>query len=171
MPAEPDVIHFRKPVSSDGYHIHQLVAQSPPLDLNSAYSYYLMCHHFSDSCVIAECQGNIIGFISAYHMPQHPKKLFVWQVVVNQANRGNQIAWRMLNSLLKRFNNERLHILEVTVNPSNFASRALFERLATELGTTIEEEVFLEASAFGSNDNHESEILLRIPLNSRTLNF
>lgn len=169
MSSSSDKIHIRKPQASDGYDIHQLIANSPPLDLNSIYSYYLLSEHFRDSCVVAESQGKVVGFLSAYRPPQEPQTLFVWQVVVNRALRGKRVAWRMLESLLQRFERGELRQVEATVNPSNAASRRLFERLATEQGTTLEEETFLEAAAFGPGGGHESEILLRIPLNTQNL--
>jgi L-2,4-diaminobutyric acid acetyltransferase len=167
MSATKDEIHIRKPQASDGYDIHRLIANSPPLDLNSVYSYYLLSEHFSDSCVVAESRGQVIGFLSAYRIPQRPQTLFVWQVVVDQALRGKRIAWRMLESLLQRFQHGEVVQVEATVNPGNAASRGLFERLAAAQGTTLQEETFLEASAFGPGGNHESEILLRVPLNTQ----
>lgn len=167
MSATQDEIHIRKPRANDGYEIHQLIANSPPLDLNSVYSYYLLSGHFSDSCVVAESRGKVVGFLSAYRIPQRPQTLFVWQVVVNRALRGKRIAWRMLESLLQRYQPGEVQHVEATVNPSNTASRGLFERLAAEQGTQIEEETFLEASAFGTGGDHESEILLRVPLTTQ----
>ncbi|MDH5785773.1 MAG: diaminobutyrate acetyltransferase [Chromatiales bacterium] len=166
MPVIQDAIQIRPPRASDGYEIHQLIASSPPLDLNSLYSYYLLSDHFGDSCVVAESQGRVVGFLSAYRIPQRPKTLFVWQVVVNRALRGQRIAWHMLEELLDRYPLHEVDRVEATVNPSNAASRALFERLAIVRGTTIEEESFLDASAFGPAGNHESEILLRIALSA-----
>lgn len=165
MSATKNEIHIRKPRVDDGFDIHQLIANSPPLDLNSVYSYYLLSDHFRDSCVIAESQNKIIGFLSAYQIPPRPQSLFVWQIVVDQAFRGQKIAWQMLNSLLQRYQQNEILQVEATVNPSNIASRRLFERLADEQNTSIEEETFLAATAFGLEENHESEILLRVPLN------
>ena len=106
-----------------------------------------------------------MGFISAYRPPERKNALFIWQVAVDQTLRGQNIAGRMLNTLLQRFEPCDLHYVEVTVNPSNSASRRLFERLAIEQGSVLEEKIFLDASAFGLDSVHESEILLRIPLN------
>ncbi len=167
MPNTQEEILIRKPRANDGYDIHQLIANSPPLDLNSIYSYYLLSDHFSDSCVVAESQGKVVGFLSAYRIPQRPKTLFVWQVVVNRALRGKRIAWRMLEELLGRYSGDELSQVEATVNPSNAPSRGLFERLAAEQGTTLEEQIFLDAAAFGSGGEHESEILLRVPLSKQ----
>jgi L-2,4-diaminobutyric acid acetyltransferase len=160
-------ILFRMPVIEDGYAAHQLIAQSPPLDLNSVYSYYILSDHFRNTCVVAEHEGKVVGFLSAYRVPEQPETLFVWQVVVNKAMRGQRVAWRMLESLLKRFEEGQIRFVEATVNPSNIASRKLFEHLAREQGTSIEERTYLEADAFGASESHESEILLRVPLNKQ----
>lgn len=163
---DPDTcdIITRKPEASDGFAIHQLIADSPPLDLNSIYSYYLLSDHFRDSCVVAECQGQLAGFLSAYFIPSRPQTLFVWQVVVASNQRGRGVASRMLDALLAQIDMSGLQAIEGTVNPSNLASRALFERLARKWGSQLQEQTFLEAGAFGPEGEHESEILLRIPL-------
>jgi L-2,4-diaminobutyric acid acetyltransferase len=158
---------FRMPEKGDGLAVHHLIAESPPLDLNSVYSYYLLSDHFRNTCVVAEHEGKVVGFLSAYRVPEHPDILFVWQVVVNQAMRGQRIAWRMLASLLDRFDAGQINYVEATVNPDNVASRKLFEHLAKEQETLMEERTYLEATAFGPAESHESEILLRVPLNTQ----
>ena len=164
MSSEKDDVLFRSPSTDDGLEIHRLIADSPPLDLNSAYCYHLFGAHFRDTCILAEQAGELVGFISAYRIPTRLDTLFVWQVVVSQTSRGRRIAWRMLESLLERFGNDELRFVEATVNPSNAASRGLFQRLARSRGTALQEDNFLDATAFGSASEHEPEILLRIPL-------
>jgi L-2,4-diaminobutyric acid acetyltransferase len=169
---DPDTcdILTRKPEASDGFALHQLVAASPPLDLNSIYSYYLLSDHFRDSCVVAECQGQLAGFLSAYRIPSRPETLFIWQVVVAREQRGRGVASRMLEALLARFEDAQLQAIqaiEATVNPGNRASRALFERLARQRGGALQTSTYLPAAAFGpvgTGANHESETLLRLSL-------
>jgi len=60
---------FRTPKIEDGLAIHSLIKQSPPLDLNSSYLYFLQATHFADTCVVAEKEGEIVGFVSAYFRP------------------------------------------------------------------------------------------------------
>jgi L-2,4-diaminobutyric acid acetyltransferase len=105
----------------------------------------------------------VAGFLSAYRIPERIDTVFVWQVVVSKELRGRRVASRMLDTLLSRFGPDVKYV-ESTVNPSNIASSGLFEHLARERGTTLTEDTFLEAAAFGPAADHESEILLRIPL-------
>jgi len=160
-------IGLRRPEFRDGFPIHQLIQQSPPLDLNSVYNYHLLTHHFADTCVVAEAAGSVVGFLSAYLIPGRPDTLFVWQVVVDASQRGLGLAGKMLDALLQRPACSGVHYLEATVNPSNGASRRLFERQAQSIGSTLQEHLFLAAEEFGPGAGHESEILLRIPLTNQ----
>lgn len=153
---------LRNPRDDEGYVIHDLIKRSPPLDTNSIYCYYLLTRHFHKTCVLAEVDENVIGFISAYRIPERPDTLFVWQVVVDAGQRGRGIGRMMIEDLLGRPECEGVRYLETTVGPTNKASRKLFLAYAKRRGTSVDEQLFLPASAFGDGD-HESEMLLRIP--------
>ena len=155
-----DII-LRRPQLEQGKAVHELVQRCPPLDLNSSYSYFLLCSHFADTCVVAEQEGVAVGFISAYRLPQAPQTLFVWQVAVDARARGRQLAGRMLEELLLRPACAGLQFIETTVSPSNHASRRVFERFAATHGAAWHEEAFLTPAHFGA-ESHEEEVLFRI---------
>jgi L-2,4-diaminobutyric acid acetyltransferase len=152
---------LRKPEPGDEFAIYKLIKQSPPLDPNSIYSYHLLCRHFRDTCIVAEHNGEIVGFISAYLEPTRAQTLFVWQVVVAASQRGQGLARTMLDALFDRPSCSTVDMLESTVNPSNLASRRLFESFARHHGYPLNESVFLEEDQFGDQE-HEKEILLSI---------
>ena len=89
---------FRKPATSlrtpraeDGAAIWNLVRDCKPLDENSMYCNLIQCDHFRDTCVVAELNGQIAGWISAYVVPSdETRTLFVWQVAVAPAARGDE---------------------------------------------------------------------------------
>ncbi|MDZ8117654.1 diaminobutyrate acetyltransferase [Pontiella agarivorans] len=154
-------IDFYPPVSTDGYALHRLVAACPPLDPNSAYCNLLQCSHFNETAICAKEQGNLVGFISGYLIPDRPDTLFVWQVAVAESARGQGLAGRMLIALLERPACRNVRFLETTITPSNGASQAVFTKLAAVL------EVPVNVSAgFDRNTHfegaHESEELWRI---------
>lgn len=158
----PGEIGLRKPRPEDSRAIHNLIQENPPLDANSVYSYHLLASHFYDTCVIAQSGDEVVGFLSAYVKPNEPETLFVWQVVVDSGMRGKGVARMMLSGLLSRPECKQIKVVEATVNPSNQASRRLFERYAEDWGEGISEELFMDESCF--DGGHEEEILLRIPL-------
>ncbi len=160
-PSAEEKIVLRQPTLSDGLTVHQLIQNSPPLDCNSPYSYFLLCSHFSASCVVAEYRGDVVGFLSAYLRPDAPRTLFVWQVVVDTKVRQRGVALQMLENLLSRPLTPQVEWIETTVGPSNRASLALFNRFAQSRKTTINQSTFLSAEDFGG-ESHETELLLRI---------
>ncbi len=154
-------IALRSPEPGEGKQVHELVGRCPPLDLNSSYCYFLLCSHFSDTCVVAEDNGRLVGFLSAYLIPDRANTLFVWQMAVDETARGQGLAGRLLDYLLAQPCCADVRSVETTVSPSNQASRRVFVRLAERLHSDSHEESFLEASHFGS-EAHEEERLIRI---------
>ena len=154
-------IRFREPTSEDGAALHQLVANCPPLDLNSLYVYLLVGEHFADTSVVAERDGRPIGMISGYLPPERRDSLFVWQVAVAEEARGLGLAKRMLASLLARPTTAHCRWIETTVTPSNDASERLFRGFARDLGTDCRVQELFSAEDFGGA-GHEPERLFRI---------
>ena len=152
---------MRFPSEEDGKGIWELVKSTRVLDLNSAYSYLLLSKYFSDTCVVADVEGTIVGFVSAFHPPMQADVIFVWQVAVDEAFRRRRLGMNMLKHLLAREICSNNRYLEITVNPSNHAAYNLYYQLAYELKTScIEEECF--PSWLFPGGQHEEEIMLRI---------
>jgi len=153
--------HFREPSKEDGAKIWEFINYTKTMDLNSAYSYIMLGHFFSDTCVIAEDKDEIIGFVSAFRLPQDPDTIFVWQVAVHDGYRGEGIGRKLLKELLKRESCKNVRYLEATVSPTNIASQSLFKGLSRYLGCPCEisdcfpEELFPESG-------HEAEQTYRV---------
>jgi len=160
---EPDTqtLSIRKPTVADASHIWKLVSDSGVLDENSCYLYMLLCRDFAETCVVAEADSRIVGFVTAYRPPATPDVLFVWQVGVCPSMRRRGLALRMLQDLATRCPVSRHSYIEATVAPSNLASRKLFHSLAKHLGVELTECEGFSASDFLFGD-HESEPLLRL---------
>jgi L-2,4-diaminobutyric acid acetyltransferase len=165
---EPQVsatIVCREPKLEDASGVHALVEACKPLDLNSRYAYMLLCSHFRDTCVVAEQQDGICGFVSGYRKPAEPSVLFVWQVAVGPQVRGQGLGKQLLAALLDRPACSGVTHVEATIAPSNRASNALFAWLARRYEARCVRSTYVRAEDFGEN-THEEEELLRIgPLN------
>jgi L-2,4-diaminobutyric acid acetyltransferase len=162
MSNDSAVLQFRRPELKDGQTVWRLVKEAGTLDLNSTYLYLLLCDHFADTCVLAELNGEPIGFVTAYRPPESTDTLFVWQVGVAARARGRGVAKGLLLELLRRKSCLDINWIETTVSPSNSASRALFDSLAQELGATLYELPYMDESLFPAEGDHEAEPLLRI---------
>ena len=158
---EKNPINLRPPELEDGKAVHELIKRCPPLDINSSYNYFLLCSHFRDTCVVAEANDQIVGFLSAYLIPSRPDTVFIWQVAVDESARGTGLAGRMLEQVTERPVCANVRTLETTISPSNLSSRRVFERFAEKRHAPTHEETFLEAGHFGA-EAHEEERLIRI---------
>lgn len=164
LPDDPsaDQLTFRQPQRRDGAALHQLIAACPPLDLNSIYAYLLLCLHHSQTSVVAEIYGQIVGTVTAYRPPEQPDTLFIWQVAVAPQQRGQKIGQRMLEHLLEHCIKARhLRWMETTISPGNAASIRLFTQLSLQHDADISITTLFAAKDFGES-GHEEEQLYKI---------
>lgn len=135
------------------------------LDVNSAYAYMLIGEHHASTSVVTEIGGELVGFITAYLLPERPDIVFVWQVGVAEAGRGRGLATRMLFEILERNACADVHYLDTTIGPNNEPSQALFRGLARRLNTEVKESELFSSEMFGDFEDdapHEPEILFRV---------
>jgi L-2,4-diaminobutyric acid acetyltransferase len=152
---------LRKPEATDAVRVSDLVASCPPLDQNSTYCNLLQCTDFSDTCVMAERDGEAVGWISGYHPPNEPATLFIWQVAVHKRARGLGLARRMLLELVGRESHDGVSYLKTTITPDNDASRSLFRSFAARTGAPLRETAGFDAKEH-FDGRHASERLITI---------
>lgn len=156
-----DSVTFRNPQVADGLAIWRLIREAGTLDLNSTYAYLMICRDFSETCIVAEDEGRIVGFVTGYRPPPKQDTIFVWQIGVAPDARGRGIASRVLDHLVTSDACRGVRYLDTNVTPSNEASRALFHGFARRRNAPVE-----ELEGFGSSlfpePSHEPERLLRI---------
>lgn len=159
---EKTQVKFRTPVVQDGQAMWKLAKESQSLDLNSAYSYLMLCEMFKETCCIAEHENRAVGFVSGFHKPLERDTLFIWQIAVSKSLQGQGIARMMLRQLLARDENSGVRYIEASVGPDNLASRKLFLGLAAELGAECALTELFKAELFPDSNTHADEILFRI---------
>jgi L-2,4-diaminobutyric acid acetyltransferase len=156
------------PRAEDGPRVSRLIASSPPLDINSAYCNLLQCTDFRETCVLAERGDALMGWISAYRPPHSPEQIFVWQVAVNPAARGEGLALKMLDELLTRPATAGIYALTTTITEDNEASWSLFRAFARRHGATLTKSPRFERDAHFAGA-HDTEWAARIaPLPTRS---
>ncbi len=120
-----------------------------------------MSKYFADTCVVAEKEEDIVGFASAFMQPQAADTIFLWQIAVDESQRGEGLAGDLLKEIIKRDECQHVRFLETTITPSNEASQALFTKLADELDTRIQVVNSFSKKLF-PDDDQEVERLYRI---------
>lgn len=158
---ELENIVFRPPTLEDGMDVFTLVRNCAPLDENSSYCNLLQSSHFASTSVACVADGELVGFISGYVIPDRPDTLFIWQVAVAEQARGMGLASRMLSHILARPNCVTIAHLETTITQDNAASWALFKRLAITLNGPFNSSAWMDKDIHFKGQ-HDSEALIHI---------
>lgn len=153
---------LRKPNATDGAAIWELVRACKPLDENSMYANLIQADHFRDTCVVAELDGEVVGWISG-HMIPNKNAFFVWQVAVGEKARGLGLGKAMLLELISREETEGAETLKTTITEDNDASWGLFRSFARAIGGTLTDAPHFEKEAH-FDGAHDTEHMVTITL-------
>lgn len=159
--ASSEKLSLRQPGAEDGSEVWRLIRGCGPLDDNSMYCNLLQCEHFADTCVIAELDGDVVGWVSGYIVPSAPDTLFVWQVAVDAKARGMGVAKKMLSHLLEREVCAGVSKLQTTITADNAASWALFTAFAERMDAPIDHEAHFDEEAH-FDGAHDTEFMVTI---------
>tara|TARA_R110002020_G_scaffold41276_37_gene121785 strand:- start:1111 stop:1671 length:561 start_codon:yes stop_codon:yes gene_type:complete len=154
-------LELRAPRATDGARVWDLIAANPALDGNSLYANLLQCSHFAETCALAEQNGTLVGWMSGYRPPEQPDTLFVWQICVSEAARGQGLGKRLVAEVLQRPGNQAVSRLSCTITEDNAASWALFGAIARTLEAPLQrQDHFTEEAHFAGR--HASELAVTI---------
>lgn len=162
-PSDSGTLVLRKPESTDGSAVWELVRACKPLDENSMYCNLIQADHFRDTCVVAEKDGDIIGWISG-HMIPNDDAFFVWQVAVSPKARGLGLGRKMLTHLIERDECEDAEALKTTITKDNDASWGLFRSFAKSIGGELTDQPhFHEEDHFDGAHDTEHMVTITLP--------
>lgn len=167
MPEHSDIPRTRKPLlrkpdATDGAAIWELVKDCKPLDENSMYCNLVQAEHFRDTCVVAELDGEIVGWISGHMIPDKDE-LFVWQVAVGPKARGLGLGKLMLVELIERDACDGATHLKTTITRDNDASWGLFKSFARSIGGALTDAPHYKRD-INFEGRHDTEHLVSINL-------
>lgn len=155
-------LRLRKPDSRDGADIWNLVKSCKPLDENSMYANLIQADHFRDTCVLAELDGEVAGWVSGHIIPE-TNELFVWQVAVGPNARGLGLGKKMLLDLIERDACRDAVALKTTITRDNAASWALFKSFARAIGGELDDAPHFERHVH-FDGQHATEHMVTITL-------
>lgn len=150
----------RPATPADGRDMWRFVGEAGVLERNPSYAYILLCQHFGNTCLVAEKDGRMVGFVLAYVPPRQPDTVFVWQIGVSREVRGRGVGHKLLNQLLALDGCRNVSYLEASVTPSNKASQNLFRAFARKNGVSCRKLPFFPREFFP--EEHEPEHLYRV---------
>jgi len=136
-------LQIRKADEKEFPSVYNFVSSCKPLESYPEHFYKIMLRYFGNSCIIAEFNGEIVGFVMGFTSQVDDKKLFLWQIGVANLLRGNEIAKMLLEKFEKVAKKLGCKRIEVTVDPENIPSQKLFEKMgylnvSAKEGETVE---------------------------------
>ena len=158
---------FRMPNATNGTEIWNLIQKCKPLDQNSMYCNLVQADHFRDTCVVAELNGKIVGWISGHIIPQK-NEMFIWQVAVCDDARGLGVGKKMLSELLQRKVTQHISKIQTTITKDNLASWGLFKSFSSKLEAELSHKPYYKREQHFDN-MHDTEHLVTIQLPSSEL--
>src|SRR3546814_2092279 len=108
------------------------LAKRSGLDLNSPYAYVMWGDYHAATSVVATLDDAVVGYITGFRVPDAPGRVFVWQIAVDEHQRGHGIGGRMPDDLVRRTGAEALG---APFTPANTPPAAPFPPLAARPGT------------------------------------
>ncbi|NKQ55108.1 diaminobutyrate acetyltransferase [Amycolatopsis sp. K13G38] len=154
---------IESPTKADGAALWRIARDSRKLDLNTPYAYLLWCRDFAETSVVSKVDGQPVGFVIGYRRPQAPDAAVVWQVAVDETQRGQGLAGKLLDALFTRLTSQGVRYLETSITPDNEASIRLFSSFAKRWNAHLERsELFARTDFPQDGEPHEPEDLYRI---------
>jgi len=158
--SRPRDVVYRPATPADGREMWRFVRDAGVLELNQSYAYVLMCQHFGNTCLVAETDVKMVGFVLAYIPPRQSDTVFVWQIGVAREVRGRGVGLHLLRHLLALDGCRNVRYLEASVTPSNKPSQSLFRAFARKWGVSCRKLPFFPSEFFP--EPHEPEYLYRV---------
>jgi L-2,4-diaminobutyric acid acetyltransferase len=151
-------VNLRSPTERDGARVWHLLGRTGGLERNTCYAYVLLFSDFGDTCLVAEQDGELLGFVLAYRPPARRDELFVWQIGVAPEARGTGLGTRLLDAALQQPACAGVMYLTATVSPDNEASRRTFAALARRRGVPFEIEPRFGSALFAQPHLDEEQV-------------
>jgi L-2,4-diaminobutyric acid acetyltransferase len=162
MDDRPWVIRNIEP--RDAEILQAFVSKCPPLDPHTLFTYWVLARYQPTYGFVAQdFNGEVIGLLTAIASSNDHETVYVWQIGVAPAVRGNGLAQDLLHELNMAALQNRRRLLEVSIDSHNQESHCLFHAFARAQSATLEVVDVLEL-----HDEHyaltDSEVLYQIRL-------
>lgn len=119
--------------------VREILTQGEPFVASyQNYIYWMLGRYFPSTCLVAEEDGRVLGYIGALLSPEK-QTLFVWQIAVKSDERGRQIGRKLLENVIMAAKNMGITQLEFAINDENIICRRMVEKLVQDLESTITE--------------------------------
>lgn len=132
-------MYIRSLKERDIQSVREILAQGEPFVASyNHYIYWMLGKYFPSTCLVAERDDQILGYIGALCAGEK-QKIFVWQIAVKANIRGQEIGRKLLENIVVAAGNLGICQLEIAINDKNIPCKRMVEKLVRDFGGTITE--------------------------------
>lgn len=153
----------RFPSEEDSAEVMELINESEISKYAALSRNILQKDLLSETSVVAELDGQIVGWMAAYKLPHDLETLFVWQLIVSEDERGLGLGSLMINSALNRDICEGVERVQTAIEADDGDTWRSFKRFAHSKNTDLNVETDYTHSLHKSKLD-ASECIVTVPL-------
>lgn len=150
---------------ADVVQVRQLVAEMPPLDVHSAFTYWTLFTYSRDLCYLAISYPDGIprGFVSGVISSSDRTIGYLWQLGVHKSERDRSLSRVLVHTFIASARQLGIKRLQLSIDPANIRSRNLFKRMVYRLQVPLVP--ISEINFIDTLDGRRThEILYEVPL-------
>lgn len=132
-------INVRRSYENDTNSIHALVPELKPLTLHTPYTYWNLFRNFGDSCFVALVENLPVGFITSHPTTTPQSEWFIWQAGILTEYRGTGLIDELQDKVVSVARNSGATAINMSIEADNSRSLGVFTKMATRLGSHMEE--------------------------------
>ena len=125
-------VRIRPIEKSDVKKVRSLIKKH--LDMNEKWVYkgepwyyWTLSNLFSETCLVAEKDDNVIGFVIAYKDQASSREIFIEDILIDSKMRRNGLGTRMVSEIIRNAKTTKCKSIWGTIDPKNKASLEFFK--------------------------------------------
>ena len=160
---EQPIPTLRAPEGRDDADIAALASGGPSQVMSRVHGSLAANRFAPETSVVAELNGELVGWALAYVLPFDPETLFIWKVEVGEDVSDTGIAALMLGHLMRQDACSKVTRVQTSIPSDDEDAWSLFRRFASWQHSQMQIEPFVTQALF-PKDRHRNENLVTIEL-------
>ena len=122
------MMQIRNATIDDLENIRQFVKNTPPLDLHTPYTYWVMYSQSNSLWKVAVLNNQIIGFVAGIGSLAQPNAAFMWQIGIDKTLAPRGLAKNLVDEFIISCRELNISKVQLTIDPKNKTSLVFFTK-------------------------------------------
>lgn len=130
-------MEIRPMKEKDIAQIRELVNFCKPLDLHTAFTYWILAKYFNNTCLVLEDKKTIVGYAGGMKSSAKKEVFYLWQIGLLPKYRGTGFFGLLLDKVMEAAKKSGCNTLQFSVLSDNYQSIAAFSSYAKKKGIPL----------------------------------